>query len=97
MAHVYLTAHFQNIRGTVQGLRYIFYCQGVGGDIFTNRAIAAGGGLHQLPLFIAQRQAQPVYLGFGGEGQFFRNAHPQEPTNAGIKLGHLRIVKGVAQ
>ncbi len=95
MAHIDLAPHLQNCWRAGECLRDILDRQGVGGHVFTHLAIASGGRLHEPAVFIAQRQRQPVDLGFGRIAEWRIVGQPKKPANALVKLGHFLIVKSI--
>ena len=82
VAHVNLAAHFQNGRGVFDALGNVVDGQRIGGHVFAHLTVAACRRRDQRAVFIAQRQRQPVDLGFrrvcqrgiGGQPKVF--AHP---------------------
>ena len=77
-----LAAHLEHGRGTVsQPLGHVVDGADVGGDVLADPTVAAGGGLHEPTVLIAQRHREPVELELAGPGRrrgFLAEA-PQHP------------------
>ena len=69
----------------------------IGGDILPHRTIAAGGGLLEHPVLIAQRERQTIDLWLRSIGQRRFGPKPQVFTNPRIELCHILCVKGIGQ
>ena len=98
LAEINLTAHFEPLgRIAFQRGGDRLHGADVGGDVLALIAVAARRRAHQLAAFVKQRAGEAVDLGLGDDGQGRVVAHPQKPAHAGAKLGHVGIVKNVAE
>jgi hypothetical protein len=78
-----------------QGLRYVLDGADIGGDVFTRRAVAAGGGEDQLAFLVAKRAGEAVYLRLGGERDLLVPGQAEEPPNPADEIRHLLVGEGV--
>ncbi len=68
LRHVHFAAHFDHAGRAGDGLWDVADRSRVGGDVLTNRAVAAGRRQHQLAAFVTQRATEAVDLRFGRHG-----------------------------
>ena len=97
MAHIDFAAHLKQRRCALDPRRNSINRARIGGDVFPDGTIPTGRGLHQIPIFIAQRQRQPVNLGLCGEGQRCAAWQPQIFADARIEIDNILILEGIAQ
>ena len=97
MAHIDFAAHLKQRRCALDPCRNGIDRARIGGDVFPDGTIPSGRGLHQIPVFIAQRQRQPVNLGLRGKGQRRPAREPQIFADARIEIDNILILEGIAQ
>ena len=97
MAHVGLAAHLEHLRRAAQLLGDVADRAGVRRHVLAGLAVAAGGGHHEPPALVAQRQRQPVDLRLGGEGERLVGAEVQEAPDPFGELGDIAFGEGVLE
>ena len=97
VAHIDFAAHLKQRRCALDPRRNSINRARIGGDVFPDGTIPTGRGLHQIPVFIAQRQRQPVNLGLCGEGQRRPARESQIFADARIEIDNILILEGIAQ
>ena len=96
VAHIHLATHFQNIWRKGKLMRNARNRARICSDIFACRPVAARCGLHELAVFIPQRQAQTVNLGLRSKAQAGLG-NPQKLRRARDKIVNIRVFKSIAQ
>jgi hypothetical protein len=97
VGHVDLAADLQDGGGVPEPRGDVPKRAGVGGDVLAGLAVAAGRGLDQAAVLVAQRQRQAVDLGLGDIGQRRLRRQREEAPDAVVELGDGRGVEGVLE
>ena len=99
LGHVDFAAHLAHRRNAFafEQLRNVVQRLGVGGDVLTLGAVAAGRGSDELAVLVAQRHRQPIDLRLGGKHDFLVLGQPQEAADAADKIDDIGVGKGVVE
>ena len=97
MAHINFAAHFDHAGHVfaVQIMGNFRDGHHVGGDIFARETIAAGRGLCQHAVFIADRNRQSVDLRLSGNGNRVVVPKLQEAAHASDKIDDVDVGKSI--
>ena len=99
LEHVDLAPHLAGGRNitALQRVRNILDGADIGGDVLAGKPVAAGGRAHQFAVLVAQRQRQPVDLGFGGDRGHLVGVKLEEAPDAFDELGDILVAEGIAE